>query len=318
MGPVARGEGTLTDLALSGGDLDRCAAERVEPDLLPRCLADSATRVLSLSAGAAAVHGERGQRALDWRAPQPSDTHGLLIFLGRERGAARLVVIEPPAVATDAATDPGEQARAGLRSVGLELSASEAGIFATALALANWHATHMHCPRCGHLTEPVQAGWVRRCPADESLHFPRTDPAVIMGVVDDQDRLLLARGAAFRSSGMSVLAGFVEPGETFAAAVRREVHEEVGIEVDDVVPVGDQPWPFPNGIMIGFMARARSSELTLQVEEIQAARWFTRSELTAAIADGSVEIAGRISIARRLIEYWYGGPIDAPDVSIRR
>lgn len=315
---MARGEESLPDLALVGGDLDRRAQERTDPDLLRRCIADPATRVLSISAGAAAVRGERGSRHLDWRPALPSDSHGLAVFLGRADGAARLAIIEPPAVATDAATDPGEQDRAGLRSVGLELVPSEAGIFATVLALANWHATHPHCPRCGHLTEVVQAGWVRRCPADDSLHFPRTDPAVIMAVVDDDDRILLARGAAFRSSGMSVLAGFVEPGETFAAAVRREVREEVGIEVTDVTQVGDQPWPFPNGIMIGFMARAHTAELTLQVEEIQAARWFSRAEIVAAIADGSIEIAGRISIARRLIEHWYGGPIDAPDVSIRR
>lgn len=316
---MARGETSLSDLALSGGTLDRCAQERSDPQLLRRCLADPSTRVLGLSAGAAAVVGEPGRRVLDWRAPMPADAHDLPIFLGRAPdGSARLVVVEPPAVATDAATDPSEQARAGLRSVGLELAPAEAGIFATALALANWHATHLHCSRCGGMTEPVSAGWVRRCPADESLHFPRTDPAVIMAVVDDADRLLLARGTAFRSKGMSVLAGFVEPGETLAAAVRREVYEEVGIAVDDVVQLGDQPWPFPNGIMIGFTARAHTGELTLQAEEILSARWFTRDELDHALADGSVEIAGRISIARRLIEHWYGGPIDTPDVSIRR
>lgn len=263
--------------------------------------------------------GERGARRLDWRVPVRTDSQNLVLFLGRDDDrVARLLVLEPPAAATDAATDPSEQARSSLRSVGLELPPAEAALFATALALANWHSTHGHCPRCGALTEVVQSGWVRRCPADDSLHFPRTDPAVIMSVVDDDDRILLARGTSFRSSGMSVLAGFVEPGETLSAAVRREVREEVGIEVTDVVQLGDQPWPFPNGIMVGFTARATGTGLTLQDEEISSARWFSRGELLAAIADGSVEIAGRISIARRLIEHWFGGPIEAADVSIRQ
>ena len=98
------------------------------------------------------------------------------------------------------------------------------------------------------------AGWIRRCPADGSEHYPRTDMAVIMAVVDADDRILLARGKGFRGNGMSVLAGFVEPGETLAAAVAREVAEEVGVEVTDVTYLGDQPWPFPSSLMLGFTA----------------------------------------------------------------
>ncbi|WP_338089040.1 NAD(+) diphosphatase [Phycicoccus endophyticus] len=165
---------------------------------------------------------------------------------------------------------------------------------------------------------PVLAGWVRRCPADGSDHYPRTDVAVIMAVVDDDDRLLLARGRGFRSGGMSVLAGFVEPGETLAAAVVREVGEEVGVEVEEVTYLGDQPWPFPSSLMVGFRARARSTALRLQEDEIAAARWFTRDELAAAVADGSLVIPGRVSIARRLLEHWYGGRLQAPDVSTMR
>ena len=136
--------------------------------------------------------------------------------------------------------------------------------------------------------------------------------AVIMAVVDADDRLLLARGKGFRGNGMSVLAGFVEPGETLAAAVAREVLEEVGIEVTDVTYLGDQPWPFPSSLMLGFTSRALDTRLRLQPEEIEAARWFTRDELAAAVADGSVAVSGRLSISRRIIEHWYGGPIDAP------
>ena len=158
----------------------------------------------------------------------------------------------------------------------------------------------------------------RRCVADDSPHFPRTDPAVIMTVVDDDDRLLLARGRGFTTAGMSVLAGFVEPGESLAAAVAREVHEEVGVSVDQVEYLGDQPWPFPSSLMVGFRAHATSTALSLQDDEIESARWFTRAELVADLEAGVLAISGRLSIARRLIEEWFGGPIAAPEATLRR
>ena len=138
-----------------------------------------------------------------------------------------------------------------------------------------------------------------------------------MSVIDEQDRLLLARGVGFAPQGMSVLAGFVEPGESLSAAVAREVHEEVGLRVSDVTYLGDQPWPFPSSLMIGFTARAVSTGLTLQESEIEEARWFTRDELGRAVADGSLRISRRISIARRLIEHWYGEEIDVAEATLR-
>ena len=121
-----------------------------------------------------------------------------------------------------------------LRDVAVLLSDRDSGLFTTALALANWHAKHTHCPRCGSATTAQQGGWVRRCTNDGSEHYPRTDPAVIMSVVDADDRLLLARGPQWGEARYSVLAGFVEPGESLEAAVAREVHEEVGVAVEDV------------------------------------------------------------------------------------
>ena len=139
-----------------------------------------------------------------------------------------------------------------------------------------------------------------------------------MTVVDDDDRLLLARGRGFTTAGMSVLAGFVEPGESLAAAVAREVHEEVGLSVDQVEYLGDQPWPFPSSLMVGFRAHATSTALSLQDDEIESARWFTRAELVADLEAGVLAISGRLSIARRLIEEWFGGPIAAPEATLRR
>jgi NAD+ diphosphatase len=135
----------------------------------------------------------------------------------------------------------------GLREVGATLGARDSGLLVTAVALANWHATHRHCPRCGTPTELVQAGWQRHCPTDGSAHFPRTDPAVIVLVHDGGDRCLLGRQPQWPPGRYSTLAGFVESGESAEAAVRREVAEESGVVVDEVTYRSSQPWPFPAG-----------------------------------------------------------------------
>ena len=205
-------------------------------------------------------------------APADEDASRLAFYLGEVGGTAYVGV-----VADDLADDvEGDAAWRTLRQVGADLDDLGAAVFCTTLALANWHRAHGHCPRCGAPTDRPWVGWIRRCPADGSEHYPRTDMAVIMAVVDADDRILLARGKGFRGNGMSVLAGFVEPGETLAAAVAREVAEEVGVEVADVTYLGDQPWPFPSSLMLGFTARALGTDLRLQPEEIEAARWFTR------------------------------------------
>ncbi|MEI2786705.1 MAG: NAD(+) diphosphatase [Candidatus Nanopelagicales bacterium] len=144
----------------------------------------------------------------------------------------------------------------------------------TAVALDNWHASHTHCPRCGQPTELARAGWVRRCPHDDSEHFPRTDPAIIALVVDDQDRALLGRRAVWPAGWYSTLAGFVEPGETFEQAVVREVAEEAGVTVpvDAVDYRTSQPWPFPCSIMIAFTASTYAQDSHPDGEEIAETR----------------------------------------------
>jgi NAD+ diphosphatase len=245
---------------------------------------------------------------LDLRAPVATDAEALVLYLGQDRDSVAYLAVAGPAP-EEGKVD--ERLR-GMRQVGADLSDRDATVFATALALANWHAGHTHCPRCGSPTEPVQAGWLRRCPRDGSEHYPRTDVAVIMSVVDDRDRLLLARGAGWGAGRFSVLAGFLEPGESLAAAVAREVHEEVGLQVHDVEYLGDQPWPFPNSLMVGFTARADGAELRLQESEIAEARWFTRQEYREILAAGQVSASTRLSIARRIIERWLGHDLDAP------
>jgi len=198
----------------------------------------------------------------------------------------------------------------GLREIGLHLDARASGLLVTAIALDNWHRTHEHCPRCGAITEVAQAGWSRRCPVDGSQHFPRTDPAVIALVIDRDDRALLGRQGRWQPGWFSTLAGFVEPGESAEHAVRREVREEAGIAVDALDYLGSQPWPFPGSLMLGYHAWAEHTDIRVDGQEIVEAHWFTRQELQEACRSREVMLPPAISIARKLIERWFGGVIE--------
>ena len=196
---------------------------------------------------------------------------------------------------------------AGLREAAALLGDRDAGLFTHAVALANWHVSHTHCPRDGTPTQPIAAGHARRCPTDGSEHFPRIDPAVIMLVTDPDDRCLLARNKRWPERRVSVLAGFVEPGESAEQAVTREVAEETWIVVSQVRYMGSQPWPMPQSLMLGFRAVA-SGPLDLRVddEEIAEAHWFSRDELRAALAADEILLPPPVSIAHQLIQSWYG------------
>lgn len=314
---MARADRSLPDVALGRAVLDRRAELRTDPDLLTRLLADPSTRVARLDGDRMPVLDDGRAAHVALTAPAEGDGDGLVVYLGEHDGTSYVGVVRPAEDVGDAeATDTpsGDPVPMTLRQCGARLDDVSSAVFATTLALANWHRVHTHCPRCGSPTAPVLAGWVRRCPADGSEHYPRTDVAIIVAVVDDADRILLARGTGFRTKGMSVLAGFLEPGETLEAAVQREVLEEVGVRVTDVEYLGDQPWPFPSGLMVGFRARALGTDLVLQDDEIAEARWFSREGLVAAVAEGSLVVPGSLSIARRLVEHWFGGPLAAPEV----
>jgi len=195
------------------------------------------------------------------------------------------------------------------REIGAALPARDAGLVTTAVALDAWHERHPRCPRCGGPTRVTQAGWVRACTVDGSEHYPRTDPAVIMAVLDADDRLLLGHARAWAPARYSTLAGFVEPGESLEHAVRREVAEETGVVVGDVTYAGSQPWPFPASLMVAFVGRALTTDVQVDGVEVELARWFTRDELARAIVDGHVIPPSSSSIARALIEDWFGGPL---------
>ncbi len=195
-----------------------------------------------------------------------------------------------------------------LRGVGPLLGHDEGGLLAYARGLLHWHARHRYCGVCGAPTESAEAGHVRRCvdAACGTVHFPRTDPAVIM-LVTDGDRALLGRQKSWAPGMHSVLAGFVEPGESLEDAVRREVREETGLEIDDIVYHSSQPWPFPASIMLGFTARAVTTRIRLDQDELESAAWFDRAFLLNSPEDDSFRLSRRDSIARRLVDDWLAG-----------
>lgn len=307
--------------------LDRRADERRTVGLLDSLLAEPTTRVLDVAGERLlASAGATGQRRLALRRPRAGEATDALrhVYLGRDDdGTAYVAALHPVGTASGVAppADPSRDAGvgtrvglgppewAGLRQVGSWLPGVESDLAMTAVGLARWHERHGYCPACGSPTELAAAGWVRRCVAEGTEHHPRTDPAVMVAIVDPDDRLLLARGPAFRERWVSVLAGFVEPGETLEGAVAREMAEEVGVVLQEVTYVVSQPWPFPAALMVGFTARTMDSTLRLDPAEIAEADWYPRDRLAAELASGRLGIPGRFSIARRLIEDWYGGPV---------
>jgi len=241
------------------------------------------------------------------------------VYLGRTTVAQAQPVGTPVVLAvlsTNSATQLESNADAwvDLRRSRFSLSERDSALYLQALALANFHTNHGHCAHCGKPTVIQQGGWSRRCFDDNRQTFPRTDPAIIVAVTDSQDRLLLGSQGVWESNRWSVLAGFVEAGEELVETVIREVQEEAGIRVTDVEFISSQAWPFPHSLMIGFKAKLDDTlpNQVLQPDGVEIAKlkWFTRDELRAGVAAGQLILPGPITISRKLIEDWFGGPYD--------
>jgi len=311
--------GELGGFVLARGEVDRATDRREDPDWIHAAWADDRTRVLVLDDGQALIRFGDGAAELVL-VPPARAPEGVRFLLGVDadetayfglvgpKGVLGAGPLPPPGTDT-APPEPGVRP-ASLRLAAPLLGDRDAGLFTHAVALANWHARHTHCPRCGALTLPAPAGHARRCPVDGSEHFPRIDPAVIMLVTDDEDRCLLAHNRLWPPRRVSILAGFVEAGESAEQAVAREVKEETGIAVSGIRYVGSQPWPMPQSLMLGFRAEAgHGQQITVDNEEIAEARWFSRDELAAEITAGDLLLPPPVSIAHRIIQSWYGSPL---------
>ena len=297
----------ISGLSFSRSQIQRPLTEQDDPEKLPRALAEASTRVMLLSETGAAVTGD-GLLFLDGPdyTPQAQDRQ---VYLGTHGTSTYVLAI----VQSEHYPQIERAQWISLREAFTVLDDIEAELFVESQAIANWIRTEKFCPRCGSETRSATFGWVQRCMANDHELFPRTDPAVIAAIVDAEDRILLGANAAFRTHMYSVLAGFVEAGESLESAVRREIFEESGVQVGDVAYRGSQPWPLPRSLMLGFTGEALSTELVPDGAEIQDLRWFTREQLAAELRAGSLQIPRGASIAHALIKSWYGE--DLPEAS---
>jgi NAD+ diphosphatase len=293
----------LQDLALARFTVDRAAATRINPNWIEDAWNDSRTRLLLVNESKIPV--------TDDLSPIFIAPSAFPVALEDLREATVLLGVDDDHtyIALWGYKDHlGEAAWVSLRDFGATMSARDVGLAITATALATWHATHSFCPLCGGTTQLIQAGWARHCAVDDKTHFPRTEPAMIVAVEDDQERILLGRRTGWEPSWFSALAGFVEAGESCEAAVVREVLEESGIRVDpeSLRYLGSQPWPFPASLMMGYRAKALTTEVELHDDEMHEVKWFSRAEFEQACNTGDLKVPNPTSIAWRLIENWYG------------
>ncbi len=301
--------------------VDRGSGVRMKPGMVEDLIASGTAKAMVISQRKALVTADGlwfGDATPLWNALTGADGGAAAaIYLGTTLGPSSLpegtsvllfTVAEPPSPGT--ATVPADAHWAGFRDVAARLDANDTALFIEASAISNWHATHTHCPQCGNPTDVEAGGWVRRCPRDNSEHYPRTDPAIIVTVVGPDGRILLGGGGPTDARNYSTLAGFVEPGESLEQAVVREIGEEVGVRVSACQYLGSQSWPFPASLMLGFTAVTEDTAARPDGVEVTRARWFSREELQEAVSNGEITISTRLSIARSLIEHWYGGVIE--------
>ncbi len=296
---------TYPHIVMTQGAHDRAGVRRTDQDWLDRTWAEDATRALVVAHGRLRPVGGRPEWVPTSQAPE-----GLRVLLGEREGAWHFAVL------VDDVPEPPEF-WVGLRSIVQSLaddSPGEAPLLFHAMGLAEWHAVTQFCPRDGGRLEPRAAGHELACTTCGRTQFPRTDPAVIMLVASGEpgspeEKCLLGRSPVWAPGRYSTLAGFVEPGESLEDAVRREVAEETGVRVGEAEYFGNQPWPFPASLMLGYLARATSTDVAVDGHEIEDARWFTRAQMRAEAEAGTLVLPGGVSISRSLVEHWYGGPL---------
>jgi len=308
---TTRTGGEMGELVLSRGEVDRSGVKRADDAWLADAWAAPDTRVVVVQKGQALLRETGGAAELAFIRPDQAPD-GVQFLLGVAADGTIFFGVDGPLpdAAVLAAGGAAEVRAAPLREAGPLLSNRDAGLLTHAVALANFHDTHHFCPRCGEPSEPVSSGHARRCTVEGTDEFPRVDPAMIVLVTDPSDRALLARNSAWPATRVSILAGFVEAGESAEQAVVREVSEEVGIAVGRVRYLGSQPWPMPQSLMLGFRAEAVSDlELRTDDDEITEAHWYSRAELGAAIASGAIRLPAPVSIAHQILRSWYGQDI---------
>ncbi|MCX8570256.1 NAD(+) diphosphatase [Aminobacter sp. MET-1] len=293
-------------IGFAGNLIDRQSEKRSD-DSARLALAEPATRLLLVASGRLVIDFANDMANPYFQLATARMLGGRLddaVLLGRTDGTATLAVpvgIEPDSV-------PAPLKSVDFRSVVTQAIVDEAalGALAQGAALLAWHASHRFCGRCGAPSEMRAGGYKRVCTACATEHFPRTDPVAIMLTVAG-DKCLLGRGRHFQPNMYSALAGFIEPGETIEAAVRRETFEEAGIRLGRVVYYASQPWPFPYSLMIGCFGEALNEDIVADTDELEDCRWFSREEvlqMLSGIHPGELRVPPRHAIAHHLIRAW--------------
>jgi NAD+ diphosphatase len=306
MGAMTAGPDSPALPPFTGMALDRASTERKDVGWVDARVRDPGSRVIAAGADGLLVAGQDTPelvraRVGEGRLPEP-------ILLGLDGGTA-LFALDVGGLAPDERREAIDGHHfISLREAGALMEPAEAGLAAYVMALLNWHRRHRFCANCGNATDIAEAGYSRHCPRCGADHFPRTDPVVIMTVEHD-DRLLLGRRAGWPGGRLSVLAGFVSPGESAEEAVTREVQEESGIVTRDPVFVASQPWPFPASLMLGFHAVSDGGEPRATDGELEEVRWLGRDAIEQAIEGGNpgFQLPPPVSIARYLIDRWAAG-----------
>lgn len=313
----------LPHVALSVRAHNREALHRTDEQWLAEQWADPTSRVLVLAQGRTAPGPVWHATADVPDALVSGPQAGERVLLGHRDDVTRFaLLVDPEAVPGGVEGWVGLRGLFGLLAGEDDASREQAGDLAPwlfhAVGMAEWRRATQFCPRCAGVLELRSAGHELVCLGCGRSQFPRTDPAVIMSVAHGEpgavdERILLGRQASWPPNQWSTLAGFVEPGETLEDAVRREVLEETGVRVGDVDYVGSQPWPLPASLMVGYEARALSTEIHVDESEIDDARWFTRDELAAGFRDGSIGVPRSVSISSSLLTRWFGRPLTGKD-----
>ena len=246
-----------------------------------------------------------GQQVPKHAAGQPS--------AGRQAAVAQVPEHAAGQVSSQQLEENWQHCFASLRAVAGMLEPYQGDLAAAAVALATWDKNTKFCERCGASLELACAGWEKHCTACAHITYPRTDPAIIVAITDDAERLLLIHGATWQPGRYSVVAGFVEAGESLEAAVVREALEETGIKISQASYCSSQPWPFPRSLMFAFTARAGGQqEPKADMQEVGHAFWVSREEFTQLVLEGKVIVPGRASSGHALVRAWYGRELPQP------
>jgi NAD+ diphosphatase len=280
-------------VGFTGSPLDRAEPARHDAEMLAALTADPAALLLDMPEYLPATVDS----ALAWQPFDPLPPEETLL-LGLIDSIPRFARINPQAVAAKRWPE--------LMTLLDSLPPGEAGIYAAARSVLDWHARHRFCANCGTRTAPHHAGWARLCPHCGTEHYPRTDPVVIM-LAEFDDRVLVGRQPGFAPGRYSALAGFVETGESIEEAVERELKEEAGVVATAVRYVASQPWPFPSQLMVACIATVANDVVTLDLAELEDAKWVDRAQIEASLRGDDDAVFGappRYAIANTLFRVW--------------